>query len=219
MFTDHLGSPRLVVDTTTSTIAQRLDYDTWGNVQIDSNPGFQPFGFAGGLQDRETNQIRYGSRDYDALTGRWTEQDKIGFFAGASNLYVYASSDPVNYIDSDGMDRKSCPTLREFKYEDSEKETLREHDGYFLGKKILKIKKTYETLKEYKEGGADEVIKKIMKPEPLKEYQSRVEDAMKSKSFVEKFGDQMVDLWERATDAFVDDSPPKPNKASNEPST
>jgi hypothetical protein len=32
-------------------LAQRLDYDAWGNVTTDTNPGFQPFGFAGGLYD------------------------------------------------------------------------------------------------------------------------------------------------------------------------
>jgi len=29
-------------------VAQRMDYDTWGNVASDINLGFQPFGFAGG---------------------------------------------------------------------------------------------------------------------------------------------------------------------------
>ena len=37
-------------------IAQRLDYDEFGNVLADTNPGFQPFGFAGGLYDRDTGQ-------------------------------------------------------------------------------------------------------------------------------------------------------------------
>ena len=48
---DHLGSVRLVVDSTTGAIAQRIDYDEFGVVLTDTNPGFQPFGFAGGLYD------------------------------------------------------------------------------------------------------------------------------------------------------------------------
>jgi len=47
--TDHLGSVRLVVDSATGEIVQQMDYDEWGNIQGDSNPGFQPFGFAGGI--------------------------------------------------------------------------------------------------------------------------------------------------------------------------
>ena len=36
-----------------------MDYDEFGNVIYDSNPGFQPFGFAGGLYDTERSW--YGS--------------------------------------------------------------------------------------------------------------------------------------------------------------
>lgn len=42
IISDYLGSPRLVVDTTTGAIAQRMDYDEFGNVIADANPGFQP---------------------------------------------------------------------------------------------------------------------------------------------------------------------------------
>jgi RHS repeat-associated protein len=74
---DHLGSPRLVINTTDGTVAQRMDYDEFGNVILDTNPGFQPFGFAGGLYDQHTGLTRFGARDYDAVTGRWTEKDPI----------------------------------------------------------------------------------------------------------------------------------------------
>ena len=53
-------------------VVQRLDYDEFGNVLQDTNPGFQPFGFAGGLYDAQTGLVRFGARDYDAETGRWT---------------------------------------------------------------------------------------------------------------------------------------------------
>src|SRR3989338_836069 len=57
ILTDPLGSPRLVVDATTGAIVQRIDYDEFGNVVQDTNPGFQPFGFAGGLYDREIRLV------------------------------------------------------------------------------------------------------------------------------------------------------------------
>jgi RHS repeat-associated protein len=100
---DHLGSPRLVVNTATGQVVQRLDYDTFGNVIGDTNPGFQPFGFAGGLYDRNTKLTRFGARDYDAETGRWTTKDPIGFAGGDSNLYGYVLSDPVNHVDTWGL--------------------------------------------------------------------------------------------------------------------
>jgi RHS repeat-associated protein len=99
---DHLGSPRLVINTTDGTVAQRLDYDEFGNVLVDTNPGFQPFGFAGGLYDQHTGFVRFGARDYDAQTGRWTAKDPVLFYGGDTNLYGYVVSDPLNLVDRDG---------------------------------------------------------------------------------------------------------------------
>jgi YD repeat-containing protein len=41
---DYLGSPRLILNTADDSIMQRMDYDEFGNVLTDTNPGFQPFG-------------------------------------------------------------------------------------------------------------------------------------------------------------------------------
>ncbi|MDH5546600.1 MAG: hypothetical protein OEZ43_13480 [Gammaproteobacteria bacterium] len=66
ILSDHLGSPILVIDVQINTIAQQMAYDEFGNVIQDSNPGFQPFGFAGGIYDQHTQLTRFGARDYDA---------------------------------------------------------------------------------------------------------------------------------------------------------
>ncbi|MDR1529794.1 MAG: hypothetical protein LBS40_05285, partial [Burkholderiales bacterium] len=47
----------LVYDLTWGDEAQRIDYDVWGNIINDTNPDFQPFGFAGGLYDNATKLI------------------------------------------------------------------------------------------------------------------------------------------------------------------
>lgn len=109
IYRDHLGSPRLVVDAETGEEAQRLDYDAWGKVTQDSNPGFQPFGYAGGLYDSETGLVRFGARDYDAETGRWTDKDPILFGGGDGNLYGYVWGNPVSYIDPLGLSGNSYP--------------------------------------------------------------------------------------------------------------
>jgi len=41
-------------------------------VIYNSNPDFQPLGFAGGLYDNQTKLVRFGARDYDSYSGRWT---------------------------------------------------------------------------------------------------------------------------------------------------
>ena len=103
IITDHLGSPRMVIDTASGTIVQRMDYDEFGNVIVDTNPGFQPFGFAGGLYDQHTKLTRFGARDYDAETGRWTAKDPIRFVGGDTNLYGYVGNNPVNWTDPFGL--------------------------------------------------------------------------------------------------------------------
>jgi len=99
---DHLGSPRLVIDAATGAIAQRMDFDEWGNVTLDTAPGLQPFGFAGGILDAHTGLTRFGARDYDPRVGRWTAKDAAGLGAAAGMMFVYAMNDPVNLIDRTG---------------------------------------------------------------------------------------------------------------------
>lgn len=100
---DQLGSPRAVVNASTGVVAQQMDFDEFGRVVQDTNPGFQPFGFAGGLYDSDTGFTRFGARDYDAATGRWTAKDPIGFAGGDTNLYGYVLGDPVNWSDPSGL--------------------------------------------------------------------------------------------------------------------
>ncbi len=100
---DHLGSPRLIVNASTGVVSQRMDFGVTGNVIADTNPNFQPFGYAGGVYDPSFSLVRFGARDYDPKAGgRWTTKDPIRFEAGDTNLYGYVLSDPINFIDPSG---------------------------------------------------------------------------------------------------------------------
>ncbi|MEH6519213.1 MAG: PKD domain-containing protein [Halioglobus sp.] len=101
--TDNLGSLRLVVNTLSGQVVQRIHFDEFGNVIQDTNPGFQPFGFAGGMYDPSTQLTRFGARDFDPYIGRWTSKDPIGL-AGGINLYAYVGNDPLNYADPFGLE-------------------------------------------------------------------------------------------------------------------
>jgi RHS repeat-associated protein len=92
-----------VINVATGEIAQRIDYDEFGNVQLDTNPGFQPFGFAGGIYDLDTGLVRFGVRDYDPKVGRWTAKDPIDFDGGDANLYGYIWNDPINSAEPSGL--------------------------------------------------------------------------------------------------------------------
>jgi len=106
IISDHLGSPRVVVNVATGQVVRRMDYDEYGKVILDTNPGFLPFGYAGGIYDPLTGLVRFGARDYDPEVGRWTAKDPIGYGGGDANLYGYCWNDPINLIDETGFHPK-----------------------------------------------------------------------------------------------------------------
>lgn len=113
---DHLSSPRLVVNVADGSVIQRMNFDAFGNVLLDTNPGFQSFGFASGIYDLDTGLVRFGARDYDAEIGRWTTKYSIGFAGGDTNLFGYVLNDPVNFIDLYGLETKVIVTYDYFLY-------------------------------------------------------------------------------------------------------
>jgi RHS repeat-associated protein len=117
--TDQTGSVRLVINADTGTVVQRMDYDSFGHVVLDTNPGFQPFGFAGGLNDPVTGLVRLGARDFDATVGRWTSKDPSWFRDGL-NLYRYAGNDPVNFYDRSGAAKTEAELVAEIAAEVAE---------------------------------------------------------------------------------------------------
>lgn len=89
----YWSGPQRVVDAATGEVAQRLDYDSFGRVVRDTNPGFQPFGFQCGLYDPDTGLVEFGCRWYDAQTGRWISKDPI-LLDGGWNVYAFCDNDP-----------------------------------------------------------------------------------------------------------------------------
>mgnify|MGYP003684262919 FL=1 len=92
---------RLIVNAQTGQIVQQANYSSFGETTFKSGD-FISLGFAGGIIDEDTNLIRFGARDFDPQTGRWTTKDPIKFQGGNFNLYNYSYNDPVNLIDTNG---------------------------------------------------------------------------------------------------------------------
>ena len=100
---DQVGSLRLVADGS-GNVVKRISYDSFGNIIEDTNPSVMiPFGFAGGLHDRDTGLVRFGYRDYDPEVGRWAAKDPIGFAGGDTDVYGHVLNNPVNLIDTNGL--------------------------------------------------------------------------------------------------------------------
>jgi RHS repeat-associated protein len=99
---DQVGTPKVVTDATGS-VVKLMEYDSFGMATFDSNPAFDfPVGFAGGINDTKTGLVRFGYRDYEPGTGRWTAKDPIFFGGGQGNLYGYVLNNPVNFSDPSG---------------------------------------------------------------------------------------------------------------------
>jgi RHS repeat-associated protein len=102
-------------------VVKRIDYDSFGNIIADTNPGFSmPFGFAGGLYDKDTGLVRFGLRDYDPDTGRWTAKDPISFAGGDTDLYGYCLNDPVNFLDPLGLYWEYAQSTGQMTYVDNQ---------------------------------------------------------------------------------------------------
>lgn len=100
---DQVGSLRAVTDGV-GNVVKLIEYDSFGHVIAGSDPTFNvPFGFAGGLHDRDTGLVRFGFRDYDPDTGRWTAKDPILFAGGNTDFYGYVVNNPVNLVDPWGL--------------------------------------------------------------------------------------------------------------------
>lgn len=100
--TDQIGSVKLVINLNDNSVVQAIEYDSFGRIISDSNPGFQPFAFAGGVYDQDTKLINFGSRNYSPSIGRWITKDLAHFTAADTNLYAYVSNNPISYVDSSG---------------------------------------------------------------------------------------------------------------------
>ena len=81
--TDHLGSPRLVVDAATGQVAQRMDYDEFGQRPHRHQPRLPAVRLRRRPLRPRHELVRFGARDYDPETGRWTAKDPILFDGGA----------------------------------------------------------------------------------------------------------------------------------------
>jgi RHS repeat-associated protein len=100
---DQVGTPLQVLDTQ-GTVVKAMRYDSYGVLLSDSNPSFElEIGYAGGLKDEKTKLLRFGARDYDPASGRWTAIDPILFEGRQANLYAYVGNNPVSLRDPCGL--------------------------------------------------------------------------------------------------------------------
>ena len=97
---DPLGT---IVATTDATgnIVNTLDYEPYGKSSASGTASY-PFTYTGRVPVLG-NILYFRNRFYDAGAGRFLSQDPVGFAGGDTNLYGYASANPVNGRDPTGL--------------------------------------------------------------------------------------------------------------------
>ncbi|WP_321532121.1 RHS repeat-associated core domain-containing protein [uncultured Desulfuromonas sp.] len=100
---DHLGTPQRLSDES-GTIAWSAGYTAFGNATIDPilSSIDNNLRFPGQYFDQETGLHYNYQRFYDPSTGRYTQIDPVGFFAGDVNQYRYGFNTPNYWIDPTG---------------------------------------------------------------------------------------------------------------------
>jgi RHS repeat-associated protein len=114
--TDRLGSVRDVVSAYRGTMGAYYrvhgDYYSFGKVNnayvvaMDGTPMYgnslPRFQYTAQEWDSYAGLYYYNARWYDSATGRFWQQDPIGFAAGDANLYRYVNNSPTNATDPTG---------------------------------------------------------------------------------------------------------------------
>ncbi len=105
------GDVERIVTETGSLIAQ-YTYDAWGNVLTGSGTfrNINPIRYRGYYFDTETGLYYLRSRYYDPQVGRFINADVLADTDRGSaglNLFAYCLDDPVNNLDSEGLDTEA----------------------------------------------------------------------------------------------------------------
>ncbi|MEK7449365.1 MAG: RHS repeat-associated core domain-containing protein, partial [Planctomycetota bacterium] len=97
---DGLGSISQLTDGA-GAVAQSYIYNSFGKIVKQTGTLVNPYTYTGREYDSESGLYYYRARYYDATTGRFLQQDPVGFLGGI-NFYSYVFSSPINYIDPTG---------------------------------------------------------------------------------------------------------------------
>jgi RHS repeat-associated protein len=106
---DAVGSSRFLTSAVGEEVTWRARYSSYGVAEIDDDIDgngqavFCPFRFPGQYQDVESSYYYNLHRFYDPRLGRYVQADPAGFATGQYNLYLYASGNPLVWIDPLGL--------------------------------------------------------------------------------------------------------------------
>ncbi len=109
-FGNHLGSACIETDEGASVISYE-EYHPFGTTSYQASndeikAAYKRYRYAGMERDDESGLEYHGARYYLPWLGRWLSADPIGI-DGGMNVYRYSRNNPINAVDTDGMDDKN----------------------------------------------------------------------------------------------------------------
>ncbi len=108
IYADQIDTPRVITDTNNLMVWRWDQADPFGATLPDENPtslGAFTYNlrFPGQVYDAETGKHYNVNRDYDPAGGRYIQSDPIGLNGGQPSTYSYVDSDPLGFIDPEGL--------------------------------------------------------------------------------------------------------------------
>jgi RHS repeat-associated protein len=120
-FSDHLGTSRVVTNTT-GTILDDSDYYPFGGERVVVNNDPNQYKFTGKERDTESGLDNFGARYYASTLGRFVKTDPLYLELRRLidpqqlNLYTYTRNNPLRFTDPTGLDIKiTCEEKKDCK--------------------------------------------------------------------------------------------------------
>jgi RHS repeat-associated protein len=104
LFSDHLGSASVVVDSSGAEVSRQL-YRAFGAPRYSSGTDLTDYGYTGQRADDSIGLMYYNARWYDPALARFTQADTVVPEQGnpsALDRYAYVVNNPLRWIDSSG---------------------------------------------------------------------------------------------------------------------
>jgi RHS repeat-associated protein len=104
LFTDHLGSTSVLVDSSGAVVSRQL-YRAFGTPRFNSGTDLTDYGYTGQRADDSIVLMYYNARWYDPTLGRFTQADTMLPGVGnplAWDRYAYVNNNPILLIDPTG---------------------------------------------------------------------------------------------------------------------
>jgi RHS repeat-associated protein len=83
-------------------LAKTYSFDSFGNLTASTGTLTNPFQYTAREFDQETGLLFNRARYFDPSTGRFLNEDPLGFGGGDTNFYSYAFNNPVAFTDPSG---------------------------------------------------------------------------------------------------------------------